>query len=79
MGKTSNAVKDRWNSKTYDDLRIRVPKGRRKDVEELARMRGTTVNGLVGSLLQRELQFTDEEWKHPIPQEPEGSSSDAGE
>lgn len=79
MGKTSNAVKDRWNAKSYDDLRVRVPKGQKTQIERLARTRGTTVNGLVGSLLQRELQFTDEEWKHPIPQEPEGSSGDAGE
>ena len=42
-------------------------------------MRGTNVNGLVGSLLQRELQLSDEEWKHSTPQESEGSSGDAGE
>lgn len=79
MGKTSAAVKNRYASKAYDSLRIIVPKGQKVNVEELARMRGTTVNGLVGSLLQRELQFTDEEWKHPTPQKPEGSSSDDGE
>ena len=75
MGKTSNAVKDRWNSKVYDDLRVRVPKGRRQDVEELARMRNTTTNGLVNFLLQREMQLSDEEWKHPHTPEAEAASS----
>ena len=75
----STEYKRSFNAQAYDRLNIVVPKGQKANVEELARMRGTTVNGLVGSLLQRELQFTDEEWKHPIPQEPEGSSSDAGE
>ena len=71
MGKTSNAVRDRWNSKAYDDLRVRVPKGQKENIEELARMRNQTVNGLIAFLLQRELQFSDAEWKHPTPPETE--------
>jgi len=71
MGRTSNAVKDRWNSKAYDDLRVRVPKGQKENIEALARMRKQTVNGLIGSLLQREMQLSEEEWKHPLPPETE--------
>ena len=33
MTKPTNAVKDRWNAKNYDDIRVRVPKGRKDDIE----------------------------------------------
>ena len=79
MGKTSNAVKDRWNSKVYDDLRVRVPKGQKEQIEALARERKQTVNGLIGSLLQREMQLTDEEWKRPPLPETEAASGSDGE
>ena len=29
MGKTSSAVKDRYNAKAYDEIKIRVPKGQK--------------------------------------------------
>ena len=37
MGKTSSAVKNRYNAKAYDQLPVRVPKGRKATVEELAK------------------------------------------
>ena len=63
MSKTSNAVKDRWNTKNYDDLRIRIPKGRKADVEDYASSHGETVNGLVNKLLRQTLEMTESEWK----------------
>ncbi len=59
MSKTSNAVKDRWNAKAYDDLRIRIPKGRKAAVEAYARSGGESIN----ALLREKLGLTEEEWK----------------
>lgn len=65
MSKTSNAVKDRWNAKAYDNITLRVPKGRKKDVEAFARAQGdsVSVNGLINSLLCEAMGLTEAEWK----------------
>jgi len=44
MAKTSNAVKDRWNSRNYDDIRIRVPKGQKQTIQKVAQESGETIN-----------------------------------
>ena len=51
MGKTSNAVKDRYNAKTYDDLRVRVPKGMKEQIQAYAEANGETVNGFINRLI----------------------------
>ena len=63
MGKTSSAVKNRYNAKAYDQLPIRVPKGRKTDIEAFAQLRGESVNGLVNGLLREAMQKSEEEWK----------------
>lgn len=67
----STDYKRSFNAQAYDRLNIVVPKGQKARIEELARERKQTVNGLVGSLLQREMRLTDEEWKHPAPPDTE--------
>ena len=51
MGKTSNAVKDRYNAKAYDDIRVRVPKGQKEKIQAYAESRGETVNGFINRLI----------------------------
>ena len=63
MGKTSSAVKNRYNAKAYDQLPIRVPKGRKSEIEEYAQVCGESVNGLVNLLLREAMQRSEEEWK----------------
>lgn len=63
MGKTSNAVKDRWNAKAYDQTLIRLPKGRKADADALAEARGLSFNGLINELLRAELGLSEEEYK----------------
>ena len=75
MGKTSNAVKDRWNAEAYDSLRIRVPKGRKETVEAIAKERGESVNGLVNALLRGAAGLTEDEWKRDEAEE--GGAADA--
>ena len=62
MSKPTNAVKDRWNAKAYDDLRIRVPKGRRADIEAYVKERGLSTNGVVNQLLGDFLGLSEEDW-----------------
>lgn len=63
MGKTSSAVKDRYNAKAYDEIKIRVPKGRKADVEAHAKNKGESVNGLVNALLRADMGVSEGDWK----------------
>lgn len=51
MGKTSNAVKDRYNSKAYDDIRLRVPKGEKEKIQAFAESNGETLNRFINRLI----------------------------
>ena len=55
--------KNKYTALNYDRLNIFVPKGRKKDILRRAARKGTSINGLVCSLLQADLEFTDEQWK----------------
>ena len=63
MGKTSSAVKARYNAKAYDRLAITVPKGRKAVIDDYCREHGETVNGLVNELLRVRLGLSVEDWK----------------
>ena len=48
MGKTSSAVKDRYNAKAYDEIKVRVPKGQKDSIKAHAdRFDGGSVNGFI--------------------------------
>ena len=47
MGKTSSAVKNRYNAKAYDQLPIRIPKGQKATVQAAAEAAGESVNEFV--------------------------------
>ena len=66
MGKTSSKVKDRYNAKAYDEMKIRVPKGRKADVEAFAKSQGESVNGLVNNFLRNAMGITENDWKKSI-------------
>lgn len=51
MGKTSNASKDKYNAKAYDDIRLRVPKGQKEKIQSFAEANGETVNGFINRLI----------------------------
>jgi len=46
-----------------DEIKVRIPKGRKADIEIHAQRKGQSINGLIVSLLQTELNMTEEEWK----------------
>ena len=51
MSKTSAAVKDRYNAKAYDDIRLRVPKGDKEKIQAFAEAHGESVNGFINRLI----------------------------
>ena len=51
MGKTSNASKDKYNAKAYDDIRLRVPKGEKERIQAFAEARGESLNGFINRLI----------------------------
>lgn len=46
-----------------DEIKVRIPKGRKEDIEAHAQQKGQSVNGLIVSLLQEELNMTEDDWK----------------
>ena len=55
MGKTSSAVKDRYNAKTYDEIKLRVLKGQKAVIQSYAQENGESVNALLCRLLSQEM------------------------
>ena len=53
----------KYMAANYDEIKIRVPTGRKIEIDAYAKQKGLSVNSLVSSLLQREMNMTDEEWK----------------
>lgn len=58
MGKTSSAVKDRYNAKVYDEIKVRVAKGRKEMIRNhaLAMQESTTafINRAITETIQRD-------------------------
>lgn len=48
---------------TLDEIKIRVPKGRKAAVEAHAKSKGESVNGLVNALLWADMGLTEAQWK----------------
>lgn len=47
MGKTSSTVKDRYNAKVYDEIKVRVEKGRKESIRAHAEAQGESVNAFI--------------------------------
>lgn len=58
--KTSSAVKDRYNSKAYDDIRLRIPKGHKATIQAGAEQEGESINSFVSKAVLARLGL--EEW-----------------
>lgn len=70
QGKPATMYKNRYNAKSYDSLRIVVPKGRKSDIEKRAAAVDKSVNGLVNDLLRRDLEMSPAEWKAGVDSDP---------
>ena len=59
MGKTSTAVKNRYNAKAYDQSPIRLPKGQKATVQAAADNAGESVNQYTQKALLQRMGLTD--------------------
>lgn len=59
MGKTSAEVKDRYNQKAYDDVRVRVKKGQKEIIQKRAEQLNKSVNGYITDLIEEDLAGSD--------------------
>lgn len=59
MGKTSNQSKDRYNAKAYDDIRLRVPKGKKEEIQAFAEAGGESLNGFINRLIAEAMERED--------------------
>lgn len=59
----------KWNDANmtakYDRISVLVPKGRKQTIEARAKEIDMSVNGLINSLLQKDVGMSDDEWKAP--------------
>lgn len=55
MGKTSSIVKDRYNAKTYDEIKVRVPKGQKEVIQAYAEAHGKSVNGFINEAIEEKM------------------------
>ena len=56
MGRTSSAVKDRYNAKTYDEMKVRVVKGNKERIQAHAEANGESVNGFINRAIDEAIE-----------------------
>ncbi len=59
MGRTSSTVKDRYNAKAYDEIKVRVFKGKKATVQAHAEAHGESVNGFINRAIQEAMERDD--------------------
>ena len=54
-----------------DEIKVRLPKGRKANVEAHAKHKGKSVNSLINTLLRVDMGLSEEEWKkvEPTPED----------
>ena len=61
MGKTSSAVKNRYNAKAYDQLPLRVKKGQKELIQAHASKLGKSVNSYIVELIEQDMSLNNDE------------------
>ena len=54
----------KYMAANYDELKIRVPKGKKKEIDAYAKEHGESINSLVNGFFRQILDLSEEEWKH---------------
>lgn len=56
MGRTSSIVKDRYNAKAYDEIKVRVDKGHKVEIQAHAAALGESLNGFIGRAIDETME-----------------------
>ena len=60
MGKTSSAVKNKYNAKAYDRINLTVSKGKKELIQSHAQAQGKSVNGFINEAIDEKMQRDNE-------------------
>ena len=60
MGKTSSAVKDRYNAKAYEEIKVRVFKGQKEVIQSYAASRGESTNAFINRAIVEQMKRDSE-------------------
>ena len=53
----------KYTKENYEDLRVRVPKGRKAELEARVKAEGKSINGIINDFLRGYLGMDEAEWK----------------
>ena len=56
MGRTSSAVKDKYNAKAYDEIKVRVFKGQKANIQDHAAAQGESVNAFIQRAIRNQME-----------------------
>lgn len=56
MGKTSSAVKDKYNKKAYDEIKVRVAKGQKEKIQNHSEAHDMSVNSFINDAISEKMQ-----------------------
>ena len=59
MGRTSSAVKDKYNAKAYDEIKVRVSKGQKDTIQAHAQALGESVNGFINRAINDAIEASE--------------------
>lgn len=57
----------KYIGETYDEIKLRVPKGRKSGIEARAKSVGQSLTGYINALIRADMGLTEHEWKHGQP------------
>lgn len=60
MGKTSAAVKNRYNEKAYDRINLTVKKGKKDVIADHVKKTGESVNGFINRAIEETIERDNE-------------------
>ena len=53
----------KYMKSNYDELKVRVPKGRKAELEARVKSEGKSINGIINDFLRNYLGMDEAEWK----------------
>lgn len=60
MGKTSSALKNKYNAKAYDRINLTMPKGKKEVIQNHAEERGESTNAFINRAINETMQRDSE-------------------
>ena len=72
VSKAQQRAVAKYMAANYDEVKIRIPKGRKVDIDAYAKLHGQSINSLMNGLIRDTLGMSEEDWKR-------SSDDDAGE